>query len=182
MPPRRPVRARARRDTPLLDAKAAKLVAFDLLARRAWSTRELSRRLRRRGAPADVTRTVVAELERRGYLNDEAFAQWWAQVRAEGRRIGSMRLRRELVAKGIPQELARTAIEGAFEETSEMDRALEAARRRLPALRRAAPDRVPVKLAGYLLRRGYPGHLVRRVVKQLTGAEPGEVAEDDPGV
>src|SRR5262249_57997003 len=100
---RRPsVRGRPRRDPPVLDEKAEKLAAFELLAHHAWSTRELIRRLRRRGAPADVAGTVVAELQSRGYLDDEAFARWWAQARAEGRRIGSIRLRQELTTKGIP--------------------------------------------------------------------------------
>ncbi len=139
-------------------------------------------RLGRRGAPPDVARAVVAELESRGYLDDDAFARWWAQVRAEGRHVGSLRLRRELSAKGIPRELAATAIGAAFEETSELDRALEAGQRRMPALRRAGTDRAPAKLAGYLLRRGYPPLLVRRVVKRLTGAELGEMSEDGEGV
>src|SRR5262249_4733056 len=133
-------------------------------------------------APAAVARTVVAELESRGYLGDEGFARWWAQARAERRQVGSLRLRRELAAKGIPRELAVTAIEAAFKETSELDRALEAGRRRLPALHRAAPDRAPARLAAHLLRRGYPPQLVRRVVKRLTGAELREIAEDDEGV
>ena len=180
---RRPsVRGRPRRDPPVLDEKAAKLAAFDLLAYRSWSTRELIRRLGRRGAPADVARAVVGELQSRGYLDDEAFARWWAQARAEGRRIGSVRLRQELAAKGIPSGLAAAAIEAAFEEASELDRALEAGRRRLPALVRAAPDRAPARLSGYLLRRGYPGPLVRRVVASLIESEAGGIPDADDGV
>jgi regulatory protein len=182
MAPRRPVRAPRRRDAPPLDAKASRRAAADLLARRAWSTRELTRRLVQRGAPADVARAVVAELESRGYLGDEGFARWWAQVRAERRHVGSLRLRRELAAKGVSRDLAATAVEAAFEETSELDRALEAARRRLPTLLRAAPDRAPGRLAAYLLRRGYPPALVRRVVRRLTGAELREISEGGEGV
>src|SRR4029453_1922324 len=37
-----------------LDARTARLAAADLLSRRAWTTRDLATRLRRRGAPADV--------------------------------------------------------------------------------------------------------------------------------
>src|SRR5215831_9888688 len=86
---RRVTRGRSRRERPAaLDAKGAKLAAFDLLARRAFSTRELTRRLGRRGAPPEIARAVVLELEARGYLNDEAFARWWAQSRSAGRRIG----------------------------------------------------------------------------------------------
>lgn len=124
----------------------------------------------------------MAELEARGYLDDDAFARWWAQSRSEGRRIGSIRLRRELAAKGIAPELAAPAVDAAFMEASELDRALDAGRRRLPALQRAAPDRVPGRLAGYLLRRGYPAPLVRRVVRRLIGAELGEASDHGEGV
>ena len=178
---RRPRRTRAPRERPPLDAKAARLAAFDLLARKPWSTGELARRLRRRGALPEIARAVVADLQSRGYLNDQAFAQRWAEARAQERGIGSLRLSRELSAKGIPRELAAPAIEAAF-EGSEESRALEAARRRLPALRRAAPDRAPARLAGYLLRRGYPPSLVRRIVKRLVGADLGEAPDEGQSV
>ena len=125
---------------------------------------------------------MVAELQSRGYLDDEAFARWWAQSRSAGRRIGSLRLRRELAAKGIAPELTAPAVDAAFEESSELERALETGRRRLPALQRAASDRVTARLVGYLLRRGYPPHVVRLVVKRLIGAELGDTGEDREGV
>src|SRR6185369_269370 len=58
-------------ERPTLDAKAARRAAIDLLARKAWSRRELTRRLQRRGAPADVAGEVVADLAARGYVDDE---------------------------------------------------------------------------------------------------------------
>ena len=154
-------------ERPTLDAKAARRAAIDLLARKAWSRRELTRRLERRGAPADVAAEVVAELAARGYLDDEGFARWWAQARGQGRRVGSMRLRQELLAKGISGELAAAAVAAAFAETPELDRALDAGRRRLAALSRASRGRVPARLADYLLRRGYPPSVAARVVRAL---------------
>ena len=175
---RRPHRARPRGERPVLDEKAARLAAVDLLARKAWGTRELAQRLRRRGASAEVAQAVVADLQSRGYLDDAAFARQWAETRAGSRRVGSVRLRQELAAKGIPRELAAAAIEAAFEESPELDRALDAGRRRLPALRRASPDRIPAKLAQYLLRRGYPPSIARRAVKQLMDVDPGAPSPD----
>ncbi len=175
---RRPYRARPRGERPVLDEKAARLAAFDLLARKAWGTRELGQRLRRRGAPAEVVQSVVADLQSRGYLDDAAFARQWAEARAGGRRVGSVRLRQELAAKGIPRELVAAAVEAAFEESPELDRALDAGRRRLPALRRSAPDRAPAKLAAYLLRRGYAPSIARRAVKQLTAVDPDDPSAD----
>ncbi len=171
MPPRGR-RARAPRQMLKLDAKAAKLAAFELLAMKAWSARELIGRLRRRGAPAEIARAVVDELQTRGYIDDQAFARFWAESRARGRRVGSRRLRQELVQKGIPNAVAGPAIEAAFLEVAEAERCLEAGRRRLPALLRAARERVAPRLRDYLLRRGYPPNLVMRTVATLTGARP----------
>jgi len=170
---RRARHAAGPRPTVSIDEKAARLAAFDLLARKSWSGRELTRRLRRRGAPADVAQAVVADLTARGYVDDQAFARWWAEARARGRRVGSRRLRQELVAKGIPREMIDAAIAAAFEEVGESERALEAGRRRLPALRRGGAARAPARLADYLLRRGYPASAVRHVVRVLL-AEQGD--------
>jgi regulatory protein len=171
MPPRGR-RAGAPRERPELDAKAAKLAAFELLAMKAWSARELIRRLRRRGAPAEIARAVVEELQTRGYVDDQAFARFWAESRARGRRVGSRRLRQELAQKGIPNAVAGPAVEAAFLEVAEAERCLEAGRRRLPALLRTARERAAPRLRDYLLRRGYPASIVMRTVAALTGARP----------
>ena len=165
MPGQRPRRAVGER--PTLDAKATRRAALDLLARKAWSRRELMRRLERRGAPVDAAEEVVADLASRGYLDDEGFARWWAQARGQARRVGSLRLRQELLAKGIAQEHVAAAVAAAFAETPELDRALDAGRRRLAALSRASRGRVPARLADYLLRRGYPPSVATRVVRSL---------------
>jgi len=167
---RRP--ARGPRETLTLDAKAAKLAAFDLLARKAWSARDLTRRLRRRGASDEVARAVVAELCSRGYVDDVSFARFWAESRARGRRVGSRRLRLELVQKGIPRDVAAAAVAAAFEEAPEAERCLEAGRRRLPALLRAGRERAAPRLRDYLVRRGYPPAVVMRTVAALTGTRP----------
>jgi regulatory protein len=162
-----------------LDAKAAKLAAFDLLARKAWSARELTSRLKRRGAPDEIARAVVAELASRGYVDDASFARFWAESRARGRRVGSRRLRLELLQKGIPRDVAAAAVAAAFEEAPEAERCLEAGRRRLPALLRAGRERAAPRLRDYLVRRGYPPSVVMRTVATLTGTRPDGDAQAD---
>lgn len=154
-----------------LDAEQARKVAYDLLSRRGWSRAELSARLRRRGAPEAVAWQVVAELERLGYVDDRAFSRQWALARATRQRLGSRRIGEELRLKGIPRSLTEAAIREAFTETPEEAQALEAARHRLRALSRGSPVRVPAKLLGYLLRRGYPAEVARSVVRQLCAVD-----------
>ncbi len=163
----------------LLDPGRARAVALDLLARKPWTRRDLARRLRRRGAPAAVAETVVADLETRGYVDDRAFATTWAEGRARARAVGRERLRAELVARGVARPIAEAAIERAFTETDELTRARAAALRRMTALQHAAPDRAARRLHDYLRRRGYPGDVVRQVLRAL-GSDAGRDEGADP--
>lgn len=60
---------------------------------------------------------------------------------------------------------------GALDADATLSRAREVARRRLPALRRGRPDRLPARLRDYLLRRGFSGSVVLRVVRDVTGVD-----------
>jgi regulatory protein len=142
-------------------------VALDLLARKPWTRRDLTARLRRRGAPPDIADTVVAELEARGYVDDRAFAAVWAESRARSRSFGRQRLQEELRARGVARPLVETALAFAFEDTSELVRAQAAGARRLAMLRRRAPEQAPRRLHDYLRRRGYPADVVRQVLRTL---------------
>jgi len=129
-----------------------------------------------------VAQAVVAEMEARGYVNDGAFAAAWAESRARGRGLGRERLRQELLARGIARPLAEAAIGRAFEETDELSRAKLAATRRLTTLR-GTPVQTVRRLHDYLRRRGYPGEVVRRVLRDLgTEARPATAADREEWV
>ena len=123
--------------------------------------------MRRRGAPPDVATEVVNDLVARGYVDDVAFARQWVATRA-ARGYGAARLRMELRARGITAPMISAAL-GELGGDDPIARAREAARRRLPALRRGRPDRVAPRLRDYLLRRGFSTSVVVRVVREATG-------------
>lgn len=162
----------------VLDAARARVVAYELLARRPWTRKELTERLRRRGAPAAVAAELVAELERSGYVDDRAFARGWAESRARQRALGRQRIAAELRAKGVERELIEAALRETFGEVSEEAQALEVARRRLPALLRREPRKAASRLRDHLLRRGFPSEVVTAVLRRCCGAE---VPDPEPG-
>lgn len=151
----------------MLDEKAARLAAGDLLSRHAWTQRELSARLRRRGAPADVAATVVADLTARGYLDDAAFARQWVLSRAP-RGYGAARLRAELRQRGVAAAVIETALAG-LDRDAALEQARAVARRRLPAFKRISADRAGARLRDHLLRRGYSATVVTRVLRESLG-------------
>ena len=162
----------ARRERRVLDAKAARLAAGDLLSRRAWTMAELTRRLVRRGAPPDVAAAVVDDLAGRGYVDDAAFARHFVETRA-ARGYGAARLTADLRARGVAPALISAALAD-LDGGAQLERARGLARRRLNALtsgsgRRVGNDRVAGRLRDYLLRRGFAGSVALRVVRELTG-------------
>jgi regulatory protein len=157
------------REPRVLDVKAARLAAADLLSRRAWTQSELTRRLVRRGAPRDVAAEVVADMVTRGYVNDGAFARHFVETRA-ARGYGAARLTADLRARGVSATLVAAAVAD-LDATVQVERARALAQRRLPALRRADPTRAAARLRDYLLRRGFAGGVVMRAVRECLNVD-----------
>jgi regulatory protein len=158
-----------RRERKVLDDKAARLAAADLLSRRAWTQVELTRRLVRRGAPPEVAADVVADMISRGYVDDAAFARHFVETRA-ARGYGVARLSADLRARGVNAALVIAAV-AELDGAAQLERARLQARKRLPALRRADRSRAAARLRDYLLRRGFAAGVVMRVVREALAAE-----------
>ncbi len=139
--------------------------ALAALARRALTEAEIRRRLARRGVPGEEIGRVLARLRRLGYVNDREVAYNHAAWRAREGRHGPLRVFRELLARGIPRETARGAVDAAFPPEG----TLEGARR---ALRRLAPGGIPgdpaerARLFRRMVRRGFPAAEVRALLDE----------------
>src|SRR5690554_5753487 len=73
-----------------------------LLGRRAHSRAELYGRMERKGASQETAEAVLARLDNYGFVDDRAFANQFVQSRSG--RYGSLRLRGELLRKGLAEE------------------------------------------------------------------------------
>ena len=107
---------------------------------------------------------MADDLERRGYLDDAAFARQWVTTRA-ARGYGAARLRAELRTRGVAAGLIDAALT-TVDRGDQLEEARRLARRRLPSLQRAAPLKAATRLRDHLLRRGFPGGVVAQVVRE----------------
>jgi regulatory protein len=129
--------------------------ALRLLTQRAHSETELRRKLARRGCPADDVERAVVRARDLGYLNDAAFARALAGERARTR--GPALIARELAAKGVERAVVQDAV-GAVQRED----VVAAARRLAQRGTAAGADRRLV--AARLLRRGFPGDVIREAL------------------
>ncbi len=155
----------------------ARAVAMRLLARRLRSRVELERVLRRRGIAPEVVRTVSLALRRDGWLDDERFARAWVRDRLALRPCGPRRLRADLVARGVAPDIAGRVITTLLPSSMEDDLAARQAQARLDRMNRLPPDIARRRLVAWLLRRGFGGETIARVLRRLTPAGP--VNRDD---
>jgi len=157
--------------------------ALDLLAYRPRSVAELRRRLLRKDFPAATIDACLADLQERGWLDDDAFAATFVRERIRRKPRGRRGLVSELRSRGIGADRAARVVEETLEaeEVSEMDLARAAARawsRRAGGAGHAAGAtaaerdawqlRQRRRLYAYLTRRGFSADVVGAVVAEVT--------------
>lgn len=153
----------------------AREAALSLLSHRARARLELRRRLERKDFSTPVIDRVMAWLDERDYVDDEAFAEAFVRDRLRLRPRGRIGLIQELRRKGVADGVAEAVIARvmAAESVDERDLAREAAeawaRKNRPTLRKAAGSRdghsrARRRLYGHLARRGFAGDAVRDAI------------------
>jgi len=140
------------------DAPSLKGRALRLLAQREHSRAELERKLAKYEEEPGTLAQALDELTARDFLSEARVVQSVLHQRAG--RMGALRLKQELQQKGIGAE----AIAGAMAQLkgTELDRAREVWRRRFGEPPADAVERA--KQTRFLLARGFPGEVVRRVL------------------
>ena len=144
------------------------------------SRAQLEDKLAAKDAPPDVVQRVLDRFEEVGLVDDVVYAEMLVRSQHAGRGLGRRALAHELRRKGVDDEVAREALEQVDADDEEQTaRALVA--RRLPATRGLPRDKRIARLSGMLARKGYPGGLAMRVVREALDADQDAVqgAEQD---
>ena len=153
------------------DTEAALRSALRHLARRAFASVDLDRRLRRKGNPPEAVATALERLAEQGLLDDAAFARSYVETRA-ARGRGPMRVQRDLGAMGVERSVVDRAIAEAWPKSvppEELARSLAA--KRLKQLGSGLPRQaLRRRLVQYLGRRGFGGSTASKVVGEVLGA------------
>lgn len=150
--------------------------ALQYLSRKPRTAHEMSMRLEEKGWSADNASEAVERLTKEGLINDAAYAQEWASQRVRGRGKGKLWVRQELRQKGVSKPLIEEALDTVSED-EEYESAKELAAKKWRTTTGEMMDRKR-KTGAFLLRRGYQGALVSRVIRELI-QEDGMRDEDD---
>lgn len=93
--------------------------AIRLLEVRSRTVSDLRTRLLRAAYPAALVDTTAGRLVELGLLDDEAYARGWLESRDRGRPRGERVLRQELRIRGVPSDVAVSALDERREAAAE---------------------------------------------------------------
>ncbi|RMX15074.1 recombination regulator RecX [Vandammella animalimorsus] len=166
-----PASGRAQRRTaPSLGARALRA-----LARREYGTEELRRKLAPHAGHAAELDALLQSLQAKGLLSDARAAASMARQKAS--RYGSARIQRDLLAKGLERELVHSTLADLQQDEWQRAQAIWQARfgaQDMSAL--DAPQRLKLraKQARFMLARGFPADMVRKLLDRHDSSGQGQ--------
>ena len=151
-------------------ARKAYDYALDLLSARAYTTRNLRRKLTQKEYdPAEVEATVD-RLVAAGLLDDAKFAREFARQKLTTGGSSVRRVQRALAVRGISPDLARAATDTVIEEEEvDIEQSIEAAaKKKVASMGDLDRDVKRRRLFAFLARRGFEIADIKRTVDRLS--------------
>ncbi|GAB3481510.1 regulatory protein RecX [Nocardiopsis coralliicola] len=157
----------------------ARQICLRLLTMGPRTRAQLAEALHKHEIDEGVAAGVLDRLGEAGLIDDQAFAAAWVESRHTGRGLGRRVLAAELHRRGVDAETVRSAVDDISADTEE-ETARSVARRKL-ASTRGKDDATRVRRTmGVLARKGFPGGLAYRVIREELEAEGSDLDLPDP--
>ena len=143
---------------PAMPAPSLKGRALRLLSQREHSRAELERKLAEHETEAGQLAQALDELQARGLISENRVIESVVHRRAS--KLGTTRIRQELVAKGVSGEAVAQALEGL--RATELERAREVWTRKFGEI--ATDPKERARQVRFLISRGFATEVVRKIV------------------
>ena len=155
--------------------------ALNMLAFQARSSRDLRRRLVRKGELEAHADRAVARLVEKGLLDDGQFARQVARSKLVGQGASKRRLQQELFKRGVERPVADEAIAEVLgdERVDEGEVVERIARKKLGSLSGLDVATQRRRLYGFLARRGYDSDVIRRAMAAVLVGDNREGEDGD---
>ena len=168
----------------LYSGEALMNCALRSLSSRSSTVAELKKKLEARAEDPTEIPGILARLEESRLLNDERFAESYAQGRRDLRLFGPQRVRRELAQRQIPQAVAEASLAEAYGAVDEVALALAHLERKIRVPDPAAHFKDPKNLQSAFRKLVYAGFSPGAASKALKkfSANAVELEDFDPSI
>lgn len=158
---------------PPLDEAALYEFAVATLGRRMRTVSELKRQMQTRveAGPEGQAKidAVLARLKEQHYLDDTAFASYYARLRQDNEKFGKRRVQQDLIAKGVNKELVSKTLDAAYENTNEEELARKHLERK--GIHKPANEKESARIMRRLIRAGFSTGVIYKVLRNWDVSE-----------
>jgi regulatory protein len=158
------------------EAAVAYQRALGYLSMRPRSQAEVTQYLRNKEYDPALIDQVIERLQRAGYLDEAAFAQFWRESRERFRPRSARAMRYELQQKGVDKAVIDEALSGVDEEAA----AWALIEPKLARWQALSKEEFEHKVLSLLARRGFAFDLARRVCRRAWQTVDQPDSLDDP--
>ena len=137
-----------------------------LLSYRDRSEQEFRKRLLDRAYKREVVEEVIELFKRENLINDRLFAEKWIEHILSSRPMGAMRIRHELRAKFVDEQVVDDVVAGMIDSEKERSLAQAAADKKMRALKGYTGEKVKSRLLQHLKSRGFQFDVIHEVMKE----------------
>lgn len=148
----------------------ARTICLQQLTSSAKTRGQLATVLRRRGIDDDVATAVLDRLSEVALVDDAAYSENYVLTRHATSGKARRALGHELRARGVEEPVIAEALE-ALDPDDELATARALVAKRLASTARLDVEARTRRLVGMLARKGYPGSVAMRVVREALAAE-----------
>ncbi len=139
--------------------------ALKMLTRRSLTVKELTERLRRKGAGKAVAGEIAFDFLKSGYIDEKAIVEDHIKRGREAKLVGRFLLSYELRQRGINAEMVDELLSKLYPENDELEIARQFAARKMSGMQDLPPDKRERRLAGSLQRRGFQQDTIAAIMR-----------------
>jgi regulatory protein len=140
-----------------------------LLRYRGRSEKELRDRLTKKGYQQEDIGAAVVYLKEYGYLDDRALAENLKHQAMTGKLLGFEGTRRFMRQRGLPRDIIDGAMR--YDEATELVTLEKLIDKKRRTVEKYPEPRRTRSLIGFLMRKGYPLHLIRKALNNRIADE-----------
>jgi regulatory protein len=159
---------RPKKPKAFLDEPALYDYALASLGRRMRTVSELQRLLRAKVEPGEHGQAIIdrtlARLREYRFLDDQAFADNYTQLRQQNEKHGARRVRQDLAIKGVPADVITQAVEARYAEVSEETLAREHLERK--RIRKPENEKETARIMRRLVTAGFSPTVIYKILRQ----------------
>lgn len=154
------------KNTDPLTSDQAYQYALRLLTGRDYSVAGIRRKLAAREVSGEDLEAAILRLQRGGWLDDQRYAERFAEAALSSGRYYGVRLRMEMRRRGFTADVVNEILVPLLAESDEISEVRSAAERRYPGFSySAASDRDKRRVVGFLQRRGFGFSAIMRALR-----------------